>query len=56
VPSIRRAAETAGREREPRIIAGFPICVSDEPDAARAKIGEMLSGYGDAEHRVGELA
>jgi F420-dependent oxidoreductase-like protein len=46
VPSIRRAAETAGREREPRIIAGFPICVSDEPDAARAKIGEMLSGYG----------
>jgi F420-dependent oxidoreductase-like protein len=46
VPSIRRAAEDAGREREPRVIAGLPICVTDEPDAAVQKIGEMLSGYG----------
>jgi F420-dependent oxidoreductase-like protein len=45
VPTLREAAAAADRP-EPRIIAGLPICVTDDPDAARQKIGAALTGYG----------
>ena len=46
VPSITRAAEAAGQPA-PRVVAGLPICVTDDPDAARALIAEQLSMYGE---------
>lgn len=45
VPSITRAAEAAGQPA-PRVVAGLPICVTDDPDAARALIAEQLAMYG----------
>jgi F420-dependent oxidoreductase-like protein len=45
VPSIRAAAQAAGRP-SPRIVAGLPICVSDDPDAARSTAGKIFRGYG----------
>ncbi len=46
VPSITRAAEAAGQPA-PRVVAGLPICVTDDPDAARALIAEQLAMYGE---------
>lgn len=46
VPTITREAERAGREQAPRIAAGVPVCVSDDPDAARAEAASMLGIYG----------
>ena len=46
VPSITRAAEAAGQPA-PRVVAGLPICVTDDPDAARALIAEQLALYGE---------
>jgi len=45
VPSITRAAAAAGRAA-PRVVAGFPIVLTREPDAARARIGQALALYG----------
>jgi len=45
IPTINAAAQEAGRPT-PRIAAGFPICVTDDPDAARAKIDEDYAIYG----------
>lgn len=45
VPSLGRAAEEAGRSA-PRVVAGLPICVADDADAARRKIAGALAGYG----------
>ena len=45
VPSITRAAEAAGQPA-PRVVAGLPICVTDDPDAARALIADQLAMYG----------
>ncbi len=44
-PSIRAAAEEAGRP-EPRVVVALPTCVTDDPDAARAKANEVFSIYG----------
>ncbi len=44
-PKLRAAAKDAGRP-EPRIVAGFPIVVTDDPDAARESIAEGLAMYG----------
>jgi alkanesulfonate monooxygenase SsuD/methylene tetrahydromethanopterin reductase-like flavin-dependent oxidoreductase (luciferase family) len=44
-PRISAAAEKAGRPA-PRIVAGLPVAVHDDVDAARAAAGEQFSAYG----------
>jgi 5,10-methylenetetrahydromethanopterin reductase len=44
-PSIREAAAAAGRA-EPRIVVNLPVCVTDEPDAARERAGATFAVYG----------
>ena len=44
-PALREASERAGRET-PRIVAAFPIAVTDDPDDARERVGKMLANYG----------
>jgi F420-dependent oxidoreductase-like protein len=46
IPTISAAAEGAGRP-QPRIAAGFPVCVTDDPDAARARVAEAFAIYGN---------
>ena len=43
-PTLREASERAGRDM-PRIVAAFPIAVTDDPDTARTVVGKMLRGY-----------
>ena len=43
VPRITAAAEAAGRPR-PRIVAGLPVCVTDDTEGARARIGPAMAG------------
>jgi 5,10-methylenetetrahydromethanopterin reductase len=45
VPHLRAAAEAAGRP-EPRVVAGFPVCVTDDPDAARERAARTFAIYG----------
>jgi 5,10-methylenetetrahydromethanopterin reductase len=45
IPTIRRAAETAGRP-EPRIAVGLPVCVTSDVSGAREKAAETFSIYG----------
>ena len=44
-PKLRAAASEAGRP-DPRIVAGFPIVVTDDESAAREAIGKGLTMYG----------
>jgi len=44
-PTISEAASKAGRPA-PRIVAGLPICVTDEPDATRERAGRAFAMYG----------
>ncbi|GGO72610.1 TIGR03564 family F420-dependent LLM class oxidoreductase [Nonomuraea cavernae] len=44
-PAITAAAEEAGRGR-PRIVCTLPICVTDDPAAARARAAEVFAMYG----------
>lgn len=44
-PTIRRAAEEAGRPA-PRVIAGLPVCVTDDPAAVRERAARALVIYG----------
>jgi len=44
-PKIRAAASEAGKP-EPRIVAGLPIVVTKDVDAAREQIGKSLAMYG----------
>ena len=44
-PKLRAAAEEAGRDA-PRIVAGVPIALTNDPDAARTWIGDNLVMYG----------
>ena len=41
VPTISKAATAAGRP-EPRIIAGLPVCVTDDPEAVRERIAQQF--------------
>ncbi len=45
VPTIRRAAETAGRAN-PRIVASLIVTVTDDERGVRARHAENLAGYG----------
>jgi alkanesulfonate monooxygenase SsuD/methylene tetrahydromethanopterin reductase-like flavin-dependent oxidoreductase (luciferase family) len=42
---VRSAAEAAGRPA-PRIVAGIPICLTDDAAGARANAGERFAMYG----------
>ncbi|WP_103383910.1 TIGR03564 family F420-dependent LLM class oxidoreductase [Pseudonocardia dioxanivorans] len=44
-PRITAAAETAGRP-QPRVIVGSLVCVTDDPDSARALAAERFAGAG----------
>ncbi|MEQ1889476.1 MAG: TIGR03564 family F420-dependent LLM class oxidoreductase [Alphaproteobacteria bacterium] len=44
VPSINRAASDAGRPA-PRIVAGLPVLLTNDPDAARATLAKHLKFY-----------
>jgi F420-dependent oxidoreductase-like protein len=44
-PIITAAARAAGRPA-PRIIVGLPICVTDDPEAARARAARAFERYG----------
>jgi F420-dependent oxidoreductase-like protein len=45
VPAVVAAAQKAGRGR-PRVVAGLPICVTDDAAGARAHAAEKLGVYG----------
>ncbi|WP_419944014.1 TIGR03564 family F420-dependent LLM class oxidoreductase [Candidatus Poriferisodalis sp.] len=44
-PTINQAAAEAGRPA-PQIVAGFPVCVTDDVDTARARAAKDLVVYG----------
>lgn len=44
-PALREASERAGREQAARIVAAFPIAITDDPDDARQRVGKMLANY-----------
>lgn len=43
-PGVREAAEAAGRPA-PRIVAGIPVCVTEDPDGARDKASQVFAMY-----------
>lgn len=45
VPTITSAAEAAGRQA-PRVVAALPVCVTDDPDAARERAAKAFKVYG----------
>jgi 5,10-methylenetetrahydromethanopterin reductase len=45
VPTIRAAAQEAGRP-SPRVVCMLPVCVTDDPDGARARANRVLAIYG----------
>jgi 5,10-methylenetetrahydromethanopterin reductase len=45
VPTIRQAAQDAGRP-SPRVVCLLPVCVTDDPDGARARANRVFSIYG----------
>jgi 5,10-methylenetetrahydromethanopterin reductase len=44
-PGVRAAAEQAGRPA-PRIVAGIPVCVTEDADGAREKAARVFAMYG----------
>jgi len=45
VPTITAAAREAGRAA-PRVVAGLPVCVTDNADAVRAEVNATFARYG----------
>jgi len=45
VPTINKAARSAGRPL-PRVVCILPVCVTDDPDAARARAAKVFEIYG----------
>jgi F420-dependent oxidoreductase-like protein len=45
VPAITKAAEEAGRPG-PRVVCILPVCVTDDPDGARARAARVFAIYG----------
>jgi F420-dependent oxidoreductase-like protein len=46
VPTLKSAAAEAGRPEAFRVVAGFPICVTDDVDAARERAAQVFAIYG----------
>ena len=46
VPTLKSATAEAGRPEAFRVVAGFPVCVTDDPDAARARAANVFAVYG----------
>jgi len=44
IPTLRQAAADAGRP-EPRVVAGVPVCVTDDVDAARVRASQVFAIY-----------
>ena len=45
VPAITKAAAESGRP-SPRVVCILPVCVTDDPDGARARAGRVFAIYG----------
>ena len=45
VPTITEAAQAAGRPR-PRVVCMLPVCVTNDPDGARARANQAFAIYG----------
>ncbi len=45
IPVLRAAAADAGRPR-PEVLAGFPVCVTDDVDRARERASKLFEIYG----------
>src|SRR6266567_2216850 len=45
VPAITKAAAESGRP-SPRVVCVLPVCVTDDPDGARARAGRVFAIYG----------
>jgi 5,10-methylenetetrahydromethanopterin reductase len=45
VPTIREAAAAAGRP-SPRVVCMLPVCVTDDPEGARARANQLFAIYG----------
>jgi F420-dependent oxidoreductase-like protein len=45
VPTITAAAAAAGRP-SPQVVVTLPVCVTDDPDAARARADRIFAVYG----------
>jgi len=45
VPTITKAAAAAGRPA-PRVLAGIPVCVTEDPDGARVRAASAFMVYG----------
>lgn len=46
VPTLRSATAEAGRPEAFRVVAGFPVCVTDDPDSARERAATIFAVYG----------
>jgi 5,10-methylenetetrahydromethanopterin reductase len=46
VPTLRSATAEAGRPDAFRVVAGFPVCVTDDAESARALAAQMFAIYG----------
>jgi F420-dependent oxidoreductase-like protein len=45
VPTMGEAAEKAGRADPPRVVAGFPVSVSDDPAASKERAARTFAMY-----------
>jgi F420-dependent oxidoreductase-like protein len=46
VPTMAAAAEAAGRDRQPRVVAGFPVCVTSDEGGVRERAAKTFAMYG----------
>lgn len=45
IPTLTKAAQEAGRPA-PRVVAGFPVAVTKNPEAAKTSAAHIFAGYG----------
>jgi F420-dependent oxidoreductase-like protein len=46
VPTLKSAAAEGGRHGAVRVVAGIPVCVTDDGDAARSRASQVFAIYG----------